>query len=287
MSRKDDPTRRDHRPEKKRRRVALEGEAAEGARKRRPKARPIQEILRSGSGGATSDRGEVAGAERDRTEEPAWSPHRFEQFLRGQITLGDLEGITKEEQYEMANVGYSYLASGRIEPAKTVFEGLIALDPFDAYFHTALGAIAQQNGDLQEAEARYTRALEINPCSPTALAHRGEIRVLRGKLGDGSRDLVRALEEDPHGTHPATLRARATIQVLRDQLESAGVSASSAPARGRTPGPAPSTGERASQSDAKGKRVRTASGAGVASPRRSGGAPPKPRAAHPGGAKKK
>lgn len=151
---------------------------------------------------------------------PGWNPVRLEQFLRGQITLGDLEGITKHEQYEMAKIGFSYLTSGKLAQAKTVFEGLLALDPFDAYFHTALGSIAQQEQRYDEAEERYSRALEINPFSPVALANRGEVRITVGRLADGATDLVRACEEDPNAVQPSTLRARATIQVVREQLAS-------------------------------------------------------------------
>lgn len=148
-----------------------------------------------------------------------WHPERVRAFLAGQITLGDLEGIDKQAQYRMAKVGHQYLSEGKLDLAKTVFEGLVALDPFDAYFHTALGSVAQQKGELEEAEARYSRALEINPFSAVALAHRGEVRVLLGKLKEAAEDIAKAIEEDPEGKEPATQRARATAIMLRKELE--------------------------------------------------------------------
>lgn len=204
---------------KPRRQVAVEG-AATPVKKIVP--RPIADILGDDKAVEAYEQAQAlfeteGGGERP----PAWDPVRIEQFLRGQITLGDLEGITKHEQYEMAKVGYSYLTSGKLDRARTVFEGLLALDPYDAYFHTALGSIAQQQSNLDEAEARYTRALEINPFSPVARAHRGEIRMLRGRVGEGAEDLIRALQEDPEGREPSTIRARATLQAVREQLEAA------------------------------------------------------------------
>ena len=178
---------------------------------RAPKTRSIDEVLRL-------DREEAAPLQ---DGQRAFNPARIRAFLEGRITLGDLEGITKQEQYQMAEVGHSYLSSGKFDEAKTVFEGLLALDPFDAYFHTVLGSISQQNDDLEEAEKRYSRALEINPFFATAMANRGEIRVMQGRLTEGTEDLIKAVQADPQAKEPATVRAQATLKVLREKLTAA------------------------------------------------------------------
>jgi tetratricopeptide (TPR) repeat protein len=147
-----------------------------------------------------------------------YDPKRVEAFVAGYITLGDLEGITKPEQYEMAQVGHAHLVAGRLDKAETIFSGLMALDPFDPYFHLVLGSIAQQHGKLEDAEACYTRALKYNPFSASTLANRGEVRVQCGKLESGAEDLIKAVELDPGGKEQATLRARATLLVLKEQL---------------------------------------------------------------------
>ena len=147
-----------------------------------------------------------------------YPPHLMQAFLAGRITLGDLEGITKQEQYQMAEIGHSYLGQGKLPEAKVVFEGLLALDPYDAYFNMALASIAQQVHRNEDARRLYDRALEINPYSPTAYANRGELQVMQGQLQGGVEDLVRALELDPRMKEPATERARATLMVLREQL---------------------------------------------------------------------
>lgn len=151
----------------------------------------------------------------------AWDPRRLKQFITGVITLGELEGISKKEQYEMAELGHQALKAGRVEDAHRVFSGLVTLDPRDAYFHLALGSAAQQLENLEEAEAAYSASLEIDPFSPHALANRGEVRMLLGRMVDGAKDLLRALEEDPDCTQEATRRARATISVVMDQLDGA------------------------------------------------------------------
>src|SRR5688572_467186 len=126
-----------------------------------------------------------------------YSPTEIDAFLRGHKTLGELEGISKEEQYKMAEIGYRLLTEGKLKEGKDVFFGLCALDPFDAYFITCLGSAHQQEGDKKEAERLYSRALEINPWAVTARVHRGEIRAMSGQLGDAIDDLTRALQDDP------------------------------------------------------------------------------------------
>src|SRR5687768_10105184 len=58
-----------------------------------------------------------------------YSPTEVDAFLRGHKTLGELEGITKQEQYKMAEVGYRLLTEGKLKEGKEVFFGLCALDP--------------------------------------------------------------------------------------------------------------------------------------------------------------
>lgn len=149
----------------------------------------------------------------------AWSPQMLDKFVMGQVTLGELEGIDKAAQYKMAETGHRLLNEGKLEQARQVFEGLFALDPFDAYFITALGSIAQQKQDWETAEALYSRALDINPYSATALANRGEVRIMRNNVLGGVEDFAKAIEEDPKGANPATIRARALLAAVKGKLE--------------------------------------------------------------------
>lgn len=149
----------------------------------------------------------------------AFDPRRLKQFVQGLITLGELQGISKDEQYRMAEAGHGLLRSGKLEDAERIFSGLVALDPHDAYFHLALGAIEQRRGALETADAHYTRALACNPVSLPALANRGEIRILAGKVTEGARDLLKVAELDPENLDEATKRAKALIRLVMQELK--------------------------------------------------------------------
>lgn len=149
----------------------------------------------------------------------AYSPNEMELFLKGHRTLGEIQGISKEEQYKMAEVGYRLLSEGKLAEGKQVFFGLCALDPFDSYFITCLASAHQQENDAKEAERLYTRALEINPWNVTARTHRGELRALDGRLSDAVDDLTRALQDDPKGNDPAVKRAAVLLRAIQAQLK--------------------------------------------------------------------
>jgi tetratricopeptide (TPR) repeat protein len=262
-------------PKKETRRgIGVEGETPKAAIERTKKQpRSLKEILGDDS---AVDSPEVAEAVKKGAT--PWHPDRVKQFMKGQITLGDLEGITKVEQYEMAKIGYSYLTSGKLDKAKTVFDGLLALDPYDAYFHTALGSIAQQQNLFPEAEARYSRALEINPFSPVARAHRGEIRVMTGRISEGAEDLLRALQEDPQAREQSTIRARATLQAVKEQLQAANVTELAKQVREVTGSKLPVAGR--AQSGQSGQQGGTGSKVQAAPPSKPMAA--SPRATRPG-----
>lgn len=154
-------------------------------------------------------------------EPVAWAPDALRAFLLGERTLGELQGISKEQQYEMANIAFAHLEKGELSRAQELFRALSALDPFDAYFHTALGSVAQRLGDLEAADESYTRALEINPYSPVAFAHRGEVRVQRGLLLEAAADFTEAGKLDPTGQEPATRRAQVIAAEVLRQLQAA------------------------------------------------------------------
>ncbi|MBX3274812.1 MAG: tetratricopeptide repeat protein, partial [Sandaracinaceae bacterium] len=86
-------------------------------------------------------------------------------------------------------------------------EGLVALraleqaHPDEPTALSASGYVEMRRGRLDEADARFTRALERDPAHAGALRHRGILRVRRGRTRDGYVDLQRVLALDPDNLH--------------------------------------------------------------------------------------
>jgi Flp pilus assembly protein TadD len=134
---------------------------------------------------------------------------RLEKFLMGEITWAQLQGLTVDEAYSIAEFGYSLFQEGRYHDARAIFEGLVVANPYDAYFRCMLGAVYQQLDRVEEAMDEYSTAIELDGEQLHAYVNRGELRMKRGDFSAAMDDLKRAVELDPDGRDEAGVRARA------------------------------------------------------------------------------
>lgn len=150
-----------------------------------------------------------------------WSPQKLLEFARGDATLAEVEGISDEALLEAGKMGYDFMENGDLERAEQVFMGLIALDPYNAWFHLAMGSVHQRREEFEQAEARYTRSLSINGYSVEALCNRGEVRLRLGKNDDAMQDFERAIDADGEENTPHAQRARVILEQLRAEAAGA------------------------------------------------------------------
>ena len=150
-----------------------------------------------------------------------FSPDRVEKFIMGELTLGQLYGITIEEAYSVAELGYTFMEQGRLNEAQTVFQGLVIGNPYDAYFHTVLGSIYQKQENVDGAIEEYSIAIGLDPANMEAFVNRGELLIRKGNFQQAAVDFKNALELDPDGNSPSANRARALSSVTAAALSSA------------------------------------------------------------------
>ena len=143
----------------------------------------------------------------------------MEKLATGQATLAEAVGLSREQLYEIAQQGYRLLNSGKLEEARQIYAGLVAANPFDSVFHCHLGAVYWRMGDLEKAFEEYDASLRFNIANVDALAGRGELYLTKGDAKKGIADLRTALENDPEGKHPATIRARGLLLSLRNAAQ--------------------------------------------------------------------
>ncbi len=138
---------------------------------------------------------------------------RVKSFSRGEMTWAEVEGMTFEEAKAIAQVGCDLAASGRLDDARIIFEGLVAANPKDSAARAALGTVYQKLGRTPDAITEYTAAIETDPKNPVALANRGELRL---KAGDraGFHDLAKAVDADPYGETAAGRRAKGLVKAI-------------------------------------------------------------------------
>jgi len=150
-----------------------------------------------------------------------FSPDRVEKFIMGEVTLGQLYGITIEEAYSIAEIGYTMLEQGRLKDAQTVYQGLVLANPYDAYFHAVLGTIYQKLGMIDGAIEEYTLALGLDPSNVEAYVNRGELMIQKGNFAQAAIDFKSAIDLDPDCENPVANRARALAAIVAAALTQA------------------------------------------------------------------
>jgi tetratricopeptide (TPR) repeat protein len=138
------------------------------------------------------------------------------RLASGEITVAEYAGLRREQLYEIAQVGYRLLNSGKLEQAREIYQGLVAADPFDSVFHCHLAALHLRAGETDEALKSFTAALNFNKANVDALAGRGEAYLNLGQIAEAIKDLSAATEFDPEARRPSTARARAMLLALKE-----------------------------------------------------------------------
>jgi tetratricopeptide (TPR) repeat protein len=144
-----------------------------------------------------------------------------EAVIRGEVTLGQFLGVSKEDMYRWANTAHQLLQAGSTQQALTIFQGLVAASPTDAVFHAQLAATFMTLERFDEAFDEFNLALQFNNGHVDALAGRGEIHLRRGQVPEALADLSAAIQKDPSLTRRATQRAHGTLLALKQQAEQA------------------------------------------------------------------
>ena len=160
-----------------------------------------------------------------------YAPERITRYLKGEISLQELQGVTSREMMELASTGYSLLNQGQSAKALAIFEGLAAMAPKIAWFQTAIGVVHMGADRLDAARAALDKAVALDAANLAARVNRGEVLLRQGELVKAAQDFKKAIQLDPKGEDPLTRRAQALAAAALRQIET--FSATSPP--GSTP----------------------------------------------------
>ncbi len=154
-------------------------------------------------------------------EKILYSTERVQKWLKGELTLQELNAINGPEMLSMAMVGFQLYEQGRLDDAEVIFTGLQALDPREAYYLTALGAVHLAKEDLDLALRCFNQAIKLNNKEIASYVNRGEVHLRQGKILEAAEDFKAAVDLDPKGTDPLTHRARVLAAAALEMIEQA------------------------------------------------------------------
>jgi type III secretion system low calcium response chaperone LcrH/SycD len=117
---------------------------------------------------------------------------RLQKWADGKATLKDVRGYSDEELFSIARTGYFFYYQGKLAEARTVFQGLYAIDPLEPYFAKALGVVEMASGNTAGALAAYDVALKIDSEDSMAYVGRAEVKLAQGMRSSAVDDLRRA-----------------------------------------------------------------------------------------------
>src|SRR5690349_147456 len=98
----------------------------------------------------------------------------LQRWADGKGTLKDVRGYSDDQLYAVARMGYFFYFQGRLDEARTLFQGLYAVNPVDPYFANALGVVELACGNEHRAMAAYDIAVKLSPEDPRGYVGRAE-----------------------------------------------------------------------------------------------------------------
>jgi type III secretion system low calcium response chaperone LcrH/SycD len=137
----------------------------------------------------------------------------MQRWADGKATLREVRGYTDEELYAIAKTAYYFFYQGRVNEARTLFQGLYAVNAADAYFAKALGVVEMAAGNPQGALAAYDVALKLASNDAGAYVGRAEVKLAMGQKAQAIEDLRKASSLAPEGDAVAR-KAEAMIAAL-------------------------------------------------------------------------
>lgn len=141
----------------------------------------------------------------------------LQRWADGKATLKDVRGYTEEELYAVAKTAYFFYYQGRINEARTLFQGLYAVNPLDPYFAKALGVVELAAGNAQGAMSAYDVAIKLAPDDPAAYVGRAEVKLTLGQKAQAIEDLRKAAGmSSPE--NPVRIKASAMLSALRGEI---------------------------------------------------------------------
>ncbi|HYO70496.1 MAG TPA: SycD/LcrH family type III secretion system chaperone [Archangium sp.] len=155
----------------------------------------------------------MAASDSNNPQDEARLAAMVQRWADGKATLRDVRGYTDDELYAIAKTAYIFFYQGRIAEARTLFQGLYAVNPADPYFAKALGVVEMAAGNPQGALAAYDVALKLDARDAQAYVGRAEVRLSLGQKAQAVEDL-RRIPSLVEADEPLAHKAEAMLSAL-------------------------------------------------------------------------
>lgn len=136
------------------------------------------------------------------------------KVIKGHKKVKEALGMTDEQIYAWAVTATNLAKQGSFSDARDLLEGLVVIDPDNAYLHSCLGSLYMQINEKNLAAGHLLLALKLNPDDIAATTNLGELFFESGNLDSAAHHLNRSLELTPLENNPFASRAKALLELL-------------------------------------------------------------------------
>ncbi|MDX2015987.1 MAG: hypothetical protein SFW67_37680 [Myxococcaceae bacterium] len=145
-----------------------------------------------------------------------YHPAHLAEFVKGDRTLAELIKMPRAKLKALAAKGYQLLAADQVDRAVEFFRGLVALDPYSAWNHTALGVALLRSDAKADAEKHLRRALVINPRAVDTRVTLAELLLgSKGREAEGVAELEHVVRENIGSNDSLVVRARMLLNTRK------------------------------------------------------------------------
>jgi Flp pilus assembly protein TadD len=118
----------------------------------------------------------------------------LQAWIDGRVALARVKEWQSEDYQLLLMLGYTLHEQGRSEEAAIIFEGLISLDPRNAYCHSALGAAYMRLEEEEKALSHLNMALQLDGRDISAYINRAELAMKQRNYKQAQADLEMAIK---------------------------------------------------------------------------------------------
>ncbi len=129
-------------------------------------------------------------------------------LAEGRTTLQEFRGYSDEALRTVAKQGIVLFQQGKTADARTLFQGLMAVNPRDAYFARLLAVAECAAGNLEGSLAAFDLSIKLDDEEPGGYIGRAEVFLVMGQRARAIEDLKRA------AALPGDLRLKSKAQAM-------------------------------------------------------------------------
>lgn len=153
-------------------------------------------------------------------DEKKKSLEQYRKYIAGEMTWGEIRGITKRMQRELARYAHLKFKMKDFKEAEKMYKGLAIIDHTNWYYRAALGAVYQKQRKYDDAIDEYDISIALKDDEMSNYVNRGECLMMIKDFSGARKDFDTVTTRDLPKNNSWMVRAmafQARLTILEKQ----------------------------------------------------------------------